>query len=129
MPASQRDKMSHRRWRPLGMLILPLFIGLIGFYRVAQSPHFESYRTMDVAQILITGASIGGALVGLMLMFLRPWEAGGKGRTQEPPKTSQVRFPKEVERQLNMPAFQGEKMSHRRQVPFALLIFGLLMGL
>jgi hypothetical protein len=54
------------------MWIIALFFGLLGFYRVAQSPHFESYRTMDVVQLLVSGAGFGVALVGLVLWLVRP---------------------------------------------------------
>jgi hypothetical protein len=61
------------RKRPLaGAFIIPLVLGLLGFFRVTQSPQFESYRTIDVAQLVVSGACFGGALVLLMFTILRP---------------------------------------------------------
>ena len=40
--------MSDRKRPPVVVFIIPLFIGLLGFYRVTQSPQFESYRTQDI---------------------------------------------------------------------------------
>jgi hypothetical protein len=54
------------------VLIIPLFFGLIGFVRVTQSPQFESYRTMHVVQLLVSGACFGAVLTGLMVMLLQP---------------------------------------------------------
>jgi hypothetical protein len=72
MPESETDKTTRRIRPPIGMSIIPLMIGLFGFYRVAQSPHFDSYRTIDVAQLLVSGAGFGAALVILMFTLLRP---------------------------------------------------------
>jgi hypothetical protein len=64
--------MADRRRPPVVVWIIPLFIGLLGLYRVIQSPHFESYRTVDVIQLLASGACFGVALAGVMVMLLRP---------------------------------------------------------
>ena len=72
MAGSEEVRMPLRRRPPVVMFIIPLFIGLTGFYRVAQSPHFESYRTLDVAQLMVSGAGLGVALVILMFTLLRP---------------------------------------------------------
>ena len=40
--------MSNRKRPPVVVFMIPLYFGLLGFYRVTQSPQFESYRTMDV---------------------------------------------------------------------------------
>jgi hypothetical protein len=64
--------MSDRKRPPVVLLIIPLLIGLLGFYRLAESPQFESYRTVDVIQLVATGACIGVALTGLMVRLLRP---------------------------------------------------------
>jgi hypothetical protein len=63
MSKAEMAKASDRKWPPLALCVIPLFIGLTGFYRVAQSPQFESYRTMHVVQLLVSGAGIGVALV------------------------------------------------------------------
>lgn len=54
------------------LFFFPLMIGLIGLFRVVQGPHFASYRTIDVAQLLVSGAGLGVALVILMFTLLRP---------------------------------------------------------
>jgi hypothetical protein len=71
MPKSERETMSNRK-RLLVVFIIPLYFGLLGFYRVTQSPQFESYRTMDVVQLLLSGAGLGVALTGLLMMLFRP---------------------------------------------------------
>ena len=64
--------MSNRKRPPVVVFIIPLYFGLLGFYRVTQSPQFESYRTMDVVQLLVSGAGFGAAVTGLIVMLLRP---------------------------------------------------------
>ena len=64
--------MPNRKRPPVVVFIIPLFIGLLGFYRVAQSPQFESYRTVDVAQLVVSGAGLGAALTGFIFILLRP---------------------------------------------------------
>jgi len=54
------------------VFIITLMIGLIGFYRVAESSAFESYRTADVTQLLGSGACFGVTLTGVMCRLLRP---------------------------------------------------------
>ena len=72
MPLAEGRRMSNRKRPPVVVLMTPLFIGLLGFYRVTESPQFESYRTMDVVQLVVSGACFGAALTGLMVMLLRP---------------------------------------------------------
>lgn len=72
MPQSAADKTARPRRAPVVLFILPLMIGWIGLYRVVQGPYFESYRTIDVAQLLVSGAGLGVALVVLMFTLLRP---------------------------------------------------------
>jgi hypothetical protein len=64
--------MADRKRPPVVVWIIPLFVGLLGLYRVMQSPQFESYRTVDVVQLLGSGACFGAALAGLIVMLLRP---------------------------------------------------------
>ena len=71
MPVSEGDTMPNRKRPPVVVFIIPLYIGLLGFYRVTQSPQFESYRTVDVVQLLVSGAGFGAALTGLIVMLLR----------------------------------------------------------
>jgi hypothetical protein len=72
MPESEGDKTTRRRRPPMVMFIIALMFGLIGYIRVAEHPSFESYRTMHVVQLLISGACFGVALMGLMFTILRP---------------------------------------------------------
>lgn len=72
MPVSEGVRMPNRKRPPVVVFIIPLLIGLLGFYRVTQSPQFESYRTVDVVQLLGSGACFGAALTGLMFILLRP---------------------------------------------------------
>ena len=64
--------MSNRKRPPVVVFIIPLVIGLIGFSRVTQRPQFESYRTLDVVQLVVSGACFGAALTGLIVMLVRP---------------------------------------------------------
>jgi hypothetical protein len=59
--------MGDRKGPPIGVWIVPVLIGIAGFYRVTQSPSFELYRTVDVVQILGSGACLGAAIVGVIL--------------------------------------------------------------
>ncbi len=52
------------------VFIIPLIMGLLGFSRVLQSPQFESYRTQDIVQLVVSGACFGVALTVLMIMLL-----------------------------------------------------------
>ena len=72
MSISDGDRMAGRKRRPVVVFIIPLFFGLLGFYRVTQSPQFESYRTLHVIQLLVSGACFGAILTGLLVMLLRP---------------------------------------------------------
>ena len=64
--------MADRKRPPVVVWLIPLFIGLLGLSRVMQSPQSESYRTVDVVQLLGSGACIGAAMVGLIVWLLRP---------------------------------------------------------
>jgi hypothetical protein len=54
---------------PIAIWILPLLIGVAGFYRVTQSPSFEIYRTVDIVQLLGSGVCFGAAMVGIIFML------------------------------------------------------------
>jgi hypothetical protein len=72
MAISERGATAGRK-RPLGAaFIVPLLFGLIGLFRVMGRPQFESYRTMDVVQLVLSGACFGAALVLFMVALLRP---------------------------------------------------------
>lgn len=72
MSASDQDRARRLRGVRIGLFFIPLFFGLQGFYRVSTSPHFQSYRTIDVVQLILTGACLGAFLVGLMVTLLGP---------------------------------------------------------
>ena len=72
MPASKSDRKSNRKWPPDWAWIIPLLIGLLELSRVMQSPQFESYRTLHVIQLVVSGAGFGVALTFLMISLLRP---------------------------------------------------------
>jgi hypothetical protein len=61
--------MVDRRRPPIVIWILPLLIGVAGFYRVTQSPSFEMYRTVDIVQLLGSGVCFGAAMVGIIFML------------------------------------------------------------
>jgi hypothetical protein len=51
--------------------IAVLLIGLVGVYRVSQSPTFPMYRAVDVVQLLGSGLCFGAALVGMISILGR----------------------------------------------------------
>ena len=61
--------MVDRKRPPIVVFIIPLMVGLAGFYRVTQSPSFELYRTVDIVQLLGSGACFGAAMVGVILLL------------------------------------------------------------
>jgi hypothetical protein len=64
--------MEARKRPPAVVFVIPLVVGLLGFSRVTQGPQFDSYRNVDVVQILVSGACVGAAMTGLLFTFLRP---------------------------------------------------------
>ena len=61
--------MGHRKRPPIVLWIIPLLIGLAGWYRVTQSPMFQSYRAVDIVQLLASGACVGATVVGVIYML------------------------------------------------------------
>jgi hypothetical protein len=61
--------MVDRRRPPIVVWIVPLLIGLAGFYRVTQSPMFELYRAVDIVQLLGSGMCFGATMVGVIFML------------------------------------------------------------
>jgi hypothetical protein len=45
-------------------------VGLIGLYNVTSKPRFETFHTVDVLQLIVTGMCFGVAL-GMLIMFFR----------------------------------------------------------
>ena len=58
-----------RKRPPIVVWIIPLFVGLTGFYRVTQSPSFEMYRAVDIVQLLGSGMCFGAAMVGVIFLL------------------------------------------------------------
>lgn len=71
MSTSQDGKSSKRKRPPAAVFIVVLFLGLLGVYRVTTSARFESYRTVDVIQLVASGACFGAALVGFVAVLTR----------------------------------------------------------
>jgi hypothetical protein len=73
MSVSEEDR-THKRKRPpvVMFIIFALIIGLTGFFRVAGKPRFESYYTLDVAQLVLSGACFGAAIAISIFTILRP---------------------------------------------------------
>ncbi len=61
--------MVERKRSPIVVWFIPLLIGFIGFYRVTQSPTFETYRAVDIVQLLGSGVCFGAALVGVIFVL------------------------------------------------------------
>lgn len=51
---------------PLGVLLVSL--GLLGLYNVTSRLRFETFHTVDVVQLIVTGMCFGAAL-GILFMF------------------------------------------------------------
>ena len=75
MSVSEASHVSSRRHRQVAMLVIVfmvLLMGLLGLFRVMGGPQFESYRILDVIQLVVSGASFGVALFLFMVWLLRP---------------------------------------------------------
>jgi len=72
MSVSNENRVARRRRRLVVVFMMPLFFSLFGFLRGTQSPQFESYRTLHVIQLLVSGACFGAALTALLTMLLQP---------------------------------------------------------
>ena len=62
----RRRRMVDRKRSPIVVWIVPVLVGLAGFYRVMQSPTFAAYRAVDVVQLLGSGVCFGAAMVGII---------------------------------------------------------------
>lgn len=60
--------MENRR-RLIPMVVIPVVLGLVNFYTVAQKPRFETFQTIDVVQLIVTGMCFGAALGLLVISF------------------------------------------------------------
>jgi drug/metabolite transporter (DMT)-like permease len=63
--------MVDRKRPPIVVFIILLMVALVGFYGVTQRPSFELYRTVDIVQLLGSGACFGAAMVGVIVSVLR----------------------------------------------------------
>jgi hypothetical protein len=72
MPVPEEGRMSNRKRPLVGVFIMLLVIGLINLFGVMQSAQFESYRTLDVIRLVLSGACLGVAFAGLMFKILHP---------------------------------------------------------
>lgn len=50
-----------------GFAFAPFFIGLIGFFSLTQRPRFAAIHTVDVLQLLASGACFGIAFAGIVV--------------------------------------------------------------
>jgi len=61
--------MAGRRNGLAGSIIVLIFIGSIGFFNLSQRPRFQTFRSVDVLQLLGTGMCYGVALAGIFALF------------------------------------------------------------
>ena len=63
--------MTDRKRPPVVLLIIPLMIAFAGLNRVTQSPSYHLYRTVDVVQLLGSGACFGAVMTALITRIIR----------------------------------------------------------
>jgi hypothetical protein len=63
--------MTERKRPPVIIWIILLLFALAGFYGVTQRPSYALYRTVDVVQLLGSGACFGATMVGLISSIIR----------------------------------------------------------
>ncbi len=61
--------MVDRKRPPIVVWMMLLLLGLAGFYRVTQSPHFDLYRAVDIVQLMGSGVCFGATMVGVIFML------------------------------------------------------------
>jgi len=61
--------MVDRKRPPIVVWMIPMLLGLAGFYRVTQSPHFDLYRAVDIVQLMGSGVCFGATMVGVIFML------------------------------------------------------------
>jgi len=75
--------MADRRRQAIVAWMSPLLIGLFGLFRVMQSPRFEAYHTVDVVQLIASGACFGVSIAGVVILLRRRGSEVRNGRTGE----------------------------------------------
>ncbi len=63
-----------RRRSLVTLVLVPLIVGLAGLVHLVRLPRFAGYRTVDVVQLTGSGASLGIALMALVLYCRLPKE-------------------------------------------------------
>lgn len=63
---------NRRKLVPWVLVFIPAFMGLVNFYNVAHKPRFETFYTVDVVQLIVTGMCLGAVLVVLVMFFRGP---------------------------------------------------------
>jgi hypothetical protein len=58
--------------KTLAAIFVPIVIGSVGLVNLMHQPRFETYRTVDVVQLLGTGACYGVAPVALFALLRGP---------------------------------------------------------
>lgn len=58
-----------RRRRPVVVWLIPVMAAMIGLSRVMSSAAFQTYRTVDVVQLIGSGFCFGAAFTGVILML------------------------------------------------------------
>jgi hypothetical protein len=53
------------------VVFVPILIGGIGFFNLTRNPKFQAFHTVDVVQLLGSGACFGVALVALFAILRR----------------------------------------------------------
>jgi hypothetical protein len=53
-------------------IFTPIVIGSVGFLNLMHQPRFETFRTVDVVQLLGAGACYGVAMVALIMLLRGP---------------------------------------------------------
>ena len=58
-----------QRKRIFASVFVPAFVGLTGLFALIARPRFQTFHTVDVVQLLVTGMCFGVTLVGLVRMM------------------------------------------------------------
>jgi len=64
--------MDQPRRRRLAPIVIPAVVGLSALLTVIGRPRFQTYRTVDVIELVASGLCFGIAFVGLVQLFRGP---------------------------------------------------------